>query len=263
MKKLFVLIIVILVPAIFSNAVRAQENSKNKPVFLVVEEMPEYSGGEDAFRKDLATTVKYPEDAKKEGISGKVYVTFVVNEEGKVEDAKIARGVHPSLDKEALRAVNQLKTWKPGKQRGQTVKVSFTAPINFSLDGKNPPETGDQKKEIDGEEVFFIVENMPEFPGGEDSLRVYISKHIKYPELAVKEGIQGKVYISFTVTSEGGVSQVEVARGASPLLDKEAIRVIKSLPEWKPGTQRGKAVNVRYTVPVNFLLGEGQSTKKE
>lgn len=198
MKNLFRLIALILSSVLFTNFSSAQENKKEAPVFLVVEDMPEYPGGEEAFRKDLATTVKYPEDAKKEGISGKVYVTFVVNEEGKVEDAKIARGVHPSLDKEALRAVNQLKTWKPGKQRGKVVKVSYTAPINFALDGKNSSKTGDQKKEIDGEEVFFVVEDMPEFQGGEDLLRSFIVNHIKYPEEAVKKGIQGKVYISFT-----------------------------------------------------------------
>ena len=105
----------------------------NEEIFFVVEEMPEYPGGEPALRQFMATAVKYPDDAVKKGIQGKVYVTFVVSKDGTVADAKIARGVDPSLDTEALRVVNNLPKWKPGKQKGQAVNVSYTVPINFKL----------------------------------------------------------------------------------------------------------------------------------
>ena len=105
-----------------------------------------------------------------------------------------------------------------------------------------------------GEEIFFIVENMPEYPGGDMELRKYIANNIKYPEEAQKNGIQGKVYVSFVVGKDGYVKNARIARGVAPSLDEEALRVVNNLPEWKPGKQRGIAVNVQYTVPINFLL---------
>ncbi|TKG92454.1 energy transducer TonB [Puteibacter caeruleilacunae] len=110
-----------------------EEDDADAPVFVVVEDMPEFPGGDLALRKYIATSIKYPVIAQENGIQGKVYVTFVVNKQGRVENARIARGVDPSLDKEALRVVNGLPAWKPGKQRGKPVKVSFTVPINFVL----------------------------------------------------------------------------------------------------------------------------------
>ena len=102
-------------------------------VFVVVEEMPVFPGGELALREYIAREVKYPDDAKKAGIQGKVFVTFVVNKAGKVVDAKIARSASPSLDKEALRVVYNMPSWKPGKQSGVNVAVQYTIPINFAL----------------------------------------------------------------------------------------------------------------------------------
>ena len=111
-------------------------------------------------------------------------------------------------------------------------------------------------KEVEEEEtqVFFIVEDMPEFPGGEMALRAYIANAIKYPVIAQENGIQGKVYVTFVVGKDGSVSNATIARGVDPSIDKEALRVVNSLPAWKPGKQRGKPVNVSYTVPINFVL---------
>jgi periplasmic protein TonB len=105
-------------------------------VYQEVDEMPEYPGGDEALRNDLIGSIKYPEEARKNGIQGKVFVSFVVDEKGKVTNAKIERGVEPSLDKESLRVVGELKTWNPGKEKGKIVKVAYTIPINYALDGK-------------------------------------------------------------------------------------------------------------------------------
>lgn len=105
---------------------------------------------------------------------------------------------------------------------------------------------------IDGEEVFMIVEEMPEFPGGETALRKYIAKNVEYPVEAKEEGISGKVFIRFAVLKTGKVGHVTIARGDYKYIDEEAVRVIKSMPDWKPGKQRGQAVNVWYTMPINF-----------
>jgi len=103
-------------------------------------------------------------------------------------------------------------------------------------------------------EIFFIVETMPVFPGGELGLRKYIATHTKYPNTARENGIEGRVYVRFCVTAKGNVEKASIARGQDPILDKEALRVVKTLPKWKPGEQRGKKVNVWYTVPINFQL---------
>jgi len=104
------------------------------------------------------------------------------------------------------------------------------------------------------EEVFLIVEQMPEFPGGDEALRKYLATSVKYPVIAQENGIQGRVFVAFVVDKNGNVTNVRVARPFDPNLDKEAVRVVQSMPKWTPGKQRGKAVKVSYTVPINFVL---------
>jgi protein TonB len=110
-------------------------------------------------------------------------------------------------------------------------------------------------EEEEEEVVFVVVEKMPEFPGGQQALFKYLSENVKYPVIAQENGIQGRVICQFVVNRDGSIVDVEVVRsGGDPSLDKEAVRVIKSMPKWKPGKQRGKPVRVKYTVPVNFKL---------
>ena len=107
---------------------------------------------------------------------------------------------------------------------------------------------------IEEEKVFDMVEQMPQFPGGPSELMKYIADHMKYPTIAQENGTQGRVTCQFVVGSDGSVRDVKVLRGVEPYLDKEAIRVIKSMPKWIPGKQNGKAVSVKYTVPIIFKL---------
>lgn len=102
--------------------------------------------------------------------------------------------------------------------------------------------------------VFFIVEDMPQFPGGDLALHKYLATSVEYPVIAQENGIQGRVYVKFVINTDGAVTNVQIARGVDPSLDKEALRVVKNMPKWKPGKQRGKAVRVSYTVPINFVL---------
>ena len=109
-------------------------------------------------------------------------------------------------------------------------------------------------EEVDDEEFFMVVENMPEFPGGDLGLMKYIQKHVKYPAIAKEYNITGKVYVSFIVDKSGSVTNVKIVRGVDKNLDAEAMRVVKSLPKYKPGKQRGKSVRVMFTIPINFTL---------
>jgi len=108
--------------------------------------------------------------------------------------------------------------------------------------------------EEDDEEFFMVVENMPEFPGGDLGLMKFIQKNVKYPAIAKEYNITGKVYVSFIVDKQGKVTNVKVVRGVDKNLDAEALRVVSLLPKYKPGKQRGKSVRVMFTIPINFTL---------
>lgn len=115
-----------------------------------------------------------------------------------------------------------------------------------------PPE--EPVADPDAGKVFTYVEEMPTFPGGDQALFEYIQKNIKYPALARENGITGRVFVGFVVGKEGKIREVKVIRGLWSGCDDEAVRVIKSMPDWKPGKQNGRAVDVSYTVPINFTL---------
>lgn len=118
----------------------------------------------------------------------------------------------------------------------------------------NELEVFEVEEEPEDDTPFQVVEDMPEFPGGEAALLKYLRDHIKYPRICQENNIQGRVIVSFVVEKDGSVSTPEVMKSVNPQLDKEAVRVISSLPKFKPGQQRGKPVRVKYTVPVSFKL---------
>lgn len=123
--------IYIAMPALRDEEAQADE----KEIFRVVESMPEFPGGEPALYKFLSENVSYPETAKAAGISGKVYITFVVEKDGSITDVKLLRGIGGGCDQEALKAVNKMPRWKPGLQRNHTVRVQFVIDIKFTLEG--------------------------------------------------------------------------------------------------------------------------------
>jgi len=129
--------------------------------------------------------------------------------------------------------------------------------IENELEIEDTESDEDEMIEIEEEsddEFFMVVENMPEFPGGDLGLMKYIQKNVKYPPIAKEYNITGKVYVSFIVDKSGAVTNVKIVRGVDKNLDGEALRVVKSLPRYKPGKQRGKAVRVMFTIPINFTL---------
>jgi protein TonB len=128
------------------------------------------------------------------------------------------------------------------EETGQAVEIAYV-----------PPTV--EEEEVEEQEIFEVVEQMPEFPnGGMAGLMQFLSKNIKYPTIAQENGTQGRVTVQFVVNADGSIVDAKVIRGVDPYLDKEALRVINSMPKWKPGMQRGKAVRVKYTVPVMFRL---------
>jgi len=104
------------------------------------------------------------------------------------------------------------------------------------------------------DQVFDVVEQMPEYPGGMQALFEFLKENIKYPEDAQKQKVEGRVLAKFVVETDGSISNIEVVKHAFPSLDAEAVRVIQAMPKWSPGKQKGQAVRVKYVVPINFNL---------
>jgi TonB family protein len=230
-------------------------------VFYVVEDMPKFNNGDPAieFRKYITQNLRYPKEEAEKGISGRVIVQFTVNADGSVSDAEVVNGSSPGLDNEAIRVVESSPSWTPGKQRGKAVAVKFTFPISFALAEKKV-----QGNNAGDSNVFYIVEEMPRFNSGDPVIefRKYISENLQYPEEEKNKNISGRVIVQFIVSSDGSVKDAKVVSGASPGLDKEALRVVElSSPAWTPGKHNGEAVNVMYTFPVTFMIQVKEKTE--
>lgn len=420
-------------------------------VFEVVEQPPRYPGGEIELMKYLQRNIKYPADAQKRNAQGRVIVNFIVEKDGSISNIRAVRSVDPSLDAEAIRVVGSMPKWEPAKQRGQAVRVRYTLPVQFRLQGNDgiipDPESdqakntdkdvmvvgyADQKssegtvleelvkklpgaevddegnvkingkkvkkimvndkeffvgevptestKSVDGKNVMYIldgkevssldgvkqsdistvnvlkdqeilekygakgkdaviivstkqasrtssipvdeknvmyivdgkqvssmdgvkvnqsdiatvsvlksqeslekfgakdkdaviiistkqheravsqndifdvVEEMPEYPGGINELTKFLQENMKYPDKAKEAGIQGRVMVQFVVAANGSISDTHVVNEVDPLLEAEALRVVNSMPKWKPGKVKGNPVRTRFTLPLNFNL---------
>lgn len=138
-------------------------------------------------------------------------------------------------------------------QSTEDTNEAITGPVSQHT---GPVMTGPVVTEEDtGEgEIFQVVEQMPMFPGGDEALIKWLYDNLKYPAIAQDNGIQGRVMVQFTVNKDGSIVDPEIFRGVDGSLDKEALRVVKAMPKWSPGKQRGKPVRVRYTLPVMFRL---------
>ena len=128
-----------------------------------------------------------------------------------------------------------------------TIKTETSAP--------QPPEQEKTVSELqDEDQIFTIVEDQPKFPGGDDAFMKFLMENLTYPEEARNERIQGTVFVTFVVERDGSISGVRVLRGVTPSLDEEAMRVVKAMPNWKPGYQRGQPVRVQFNLPLRFVL---------
>ena len=241
----------------YNSAPKTEEQGE---IFQVVEEQPMFPGGMEEMMKFLQQNIKYPTEAQEQGKQGRVIVQFVVNKDGSISNDSVVRSVDPLLDAEALRVVRSMPNWKPGKQRGKEVRVRFTLPVSFRLSGGSTDKAQESTKVAQTEnassrdEIFQVVEEMPEYPGGMSELMKYLSTNMRYPKEAQSKGIQGRVIVQFVVNTDGSITEAKVVKPVDPQLDAEALRVVNTMPNWTPGKQRGKAVRVRYTLPVMFHL---------
>lgn len=244
------------------------DESEEEP-FVVVEEMPQFPGGDAELLKYIVENTKYPENAKKNNIQGKVITRFCVTSKGNVSKVTVLKAVDPEIDAEAVRVVSTLPSFKPGRQGGKDVPVWYMVPISFALSNSMsdtttdssapppppPPSSSDKKSPaVMTGGAYQQVDEMPVFPGGDTALLKYLADSTHYPKEAKEKGIQGKIITRFMVKEDGTVSDVTILKGTDPSLDKEAIRVVKTLPMFSPGKLKGKVVPVWYMIPINFAL---------
>lgn len=221
-------------------------------VFLVVEKMPEFIGGEAAMYRFIADNLNYPAEAQEKATQGRVFVTFVVEKDGQINDIKVLRGIGDGCDEETIRVIQKMPKWNPGEQRGQAVRVQYRMPIKYSLQGES--EVVEENTIIAISKPFIVVEVMPEYPGGSAAMYKYIESNMGYPEAAKKAGTVGLVNVTFVIEKDGSITNVKVKDGIGNGCDEEAMRVIKSMPKWTPGKQSGKEVRVVYKLPIKFSL---------
>lgn len=228
----------------------------------------EYPGGEQALMKFLSSKIKYPKEAREQGLQGKSYVEFMVRDNGSIDAVRVTKSSgSQALDDEAVRVVKSMPRWTPAKYNGENVNSMLTLPVAFKL-GDVPQVTaempiGQNKKDevvhvsivLKDEKVYQVVEHQPEFKGGQGELMKFLQSNVEYPQEAREQNIQGKAFVCFVVEKDGSITDVKIMKSSgSDLLDQEAMRVVKSMPRWEPGKQGGKVVRVKFTVPVMFRL---------
>ena len=242
-----------------------EDAPSNDSIYQIVDEMPQYPGGEKAMMEYVAKNVKYPQEAKDKEIQGRVFVSFVVEKDGSVSTVKVLRGIGGGCDEEAVRVVSSMPKWKPGIKDGKPVRVSYMMPLNFKLTEGQPAKPSkkadankpDMKPDKDG--VYQIVEEMPRFPGDEKALMEYLKSNLQMPEKYKGDDAEFRLaeyrtFIRFVVTEDGSISDVNLIKKTEGFkdLDDEALRVVKAMPKWEPGKMGGKPVKVYFHLPVVF-----------
>lgn len=246
----------------------------------VAEEMPRFPGCEDledsAERKKCSTeklfefifqNLKYPELAKENGTQGTVVVKFVVKSDGSITKAMAVKNIGNGCGKEAVRVINAMPKWIPGKQKGKLVDVEFNLPIKYRLD--DDTDSSAKEKKADEGEAFKVVDEMPCFLGCEDledsferkrcsnkKLVEFIYQNLKYPKQAKENGTQGTVVIKLVVKNDGSISHAKITNDIGDGCGEEALRVINLMPTWTPGKHNGKVVDVELNIPIKYKIDD-------
>ena len=213
-----------------------------------------FPGGPEAMRQWISSRIQIPPQFLKSGIAGEVVARLRIETDGTVSGYRILKSLD-GCTPEAERLIRTLPKWSPASipDKGPVPSIA-TISIPFILltggldliDGELPGSEDD--------DIFTVVDDDPEFPGGMDSLYRWIDEHIQYPQRALENNIHGIVYVTFTVEPNGSISNPRILRDIGLGCGDEAIRIVKSMPRWKPGKQRGKTVRVQFNLPVKFKL---------
>ena len=236
-----------------------------EPPFIVAETMPSFEGGDLLkFREWLQSEVRYPAEALKQRIEGRVVCSFVIERDGSVSNITALQSPDRLLTNEVRRVLANSPRWTPGMQKGETVRVKYVVPVDFSLPKQSEAATGAGTPAVgqtDGpaaeeDAPVTLAETMPSFQGGDlTTFRQWLQTQVRYPAEALKEKAGGLVVCSFVVERDGSISNAETLQSPSRQLSTEVERIIKaSSSHWQPGRDKGKAVRVKLVLPVKFAI---------
>lgn len=244
-RAMLVIIIVLVIVALLgllANTVMQQ--AEERPEDQIEQALIDYSTEEQEEPEDEEPEQQRVEEQQPEALPEEILNTVKATELAIVRDEEV---------QEEIKSQDELKDTDTAV--GTTDFDKGTDDLNVVREHKEEIIVEEKKPEpVDDNRVFDVVEQKPQFPGGEAALLKYVSEHIRYPAMAQENNIQGRVVVQFVVTKTGAVGEVKVVRGKDPDLDKEAVRVVKSLPKFVPGKMNGHAVNVWYTLPIQFKL---------
>ena len=210
--------------------------------------MPQFPGGDIELMKWLVNNIRYPEEAVKNKIEGRVVLRCIIKSDGSVDNVEVMKNLYPACDSEAVRLVRTMPNWIPIKQEDNPRDVYYSLPVTFRL----PKIIRENTQEVIETPDSTVV--LPQFPGGQKALMKWLVNNIRYPEEALESNIQGVVILRFTIMTDGSIANVEISQHVHPSLDNEAVRLMKLMPKWIPGTKNGEPANVKFTVPVTFRL---------
>lgn len=213
-----------------------------------------YKGEIDSLISYIKTQTDFNKKIIKNGFSASVFVLLKTDENGKVIEVKCSSFKKDEGINELINILSNMPNWEPAVYNSKSVKFLHHLHVKYYEDVIT---ISDIKADINnGSEFFSVVEKMPEFPGGPMEMMMYIQRNIVYPQMAKENGLGGKCFLKFVIKADGTITDIEVIKGVAkcPDCDKEAIRVVKTMPKWNPGMQNGKAVNVFFNLPINFQL---------
>ena len=246
------------------------QDTARKQKYAVVDgtELPESRVGLQDLISYLGNNIRLSEETEEKGVQGKLLMKLIFNEKGELKESQVLEGVDPAIDAEALRVVKSIPRSIAEKLRGDTVAICFPISFKFAIAPKkegmklSDPVVSIGEKEAGN--VYDMVKQAPQFPGGSKAMMEYLNTNMRYPQIAKENGIEGRVILQFVVDETGKVRDPRILRSVDPALDAEAIRLVEAMPLWTPGKQDGKAVAVRFTVPVSFKLEpEGEAASKD
>jgi len=243
-RAMIVILIVLLIVALvglLANTVLKQAAAR--PEDQIEQAMIDYSADEEQEEEEQEEENQRVEEQQPEALPEEILNTVKATELQITKDEEVV---------EEIKSQDELK--ETDTAVGTTDFDKGTDDLNVVREHKEEIIVEEKKPEPAEDHVFTVVEQKPQFPGGDAALLKYLSEHIRYPAMAAENGVQGRVVVQFVVTKTGNVGEVKVIRSKDPDLDKEAVRVVKSLPKFVPGKMNGHAVNVWYTVPVTFKL---------
>ena len=219
--------------------------------------MPEYPGGVKALIDYLRIQYPVPKGTNSNGEPGRAIIRFVIDEQGRAIQPTVLRSADKILDRRAIDKIRRMPRWKPGElEDGTKVPVYMTVPVFYSEYYENDVKQALLQDSLSqAEDTLEVAPKMPEYPGGREALMKYLDEEVNCSTINQGNGTQGRVIIQFVVGKDGSIINPRVARSVDSFLDKEALRVIKEMPKWKPGElEDGTKVNVKFTVPVMFRL---------